>query len=122
MSEFPTTSWITHLDRGLRDIDRSALVGQLRIQQLVTDEATTTEYWIEVGPDRAAASAGRCVDPTVTFQQNVDTARAVAAGSLSAHEAFLLGTIEVTGDATALLDFREHLTLIAQVPADTDTM
>jgi putative sterol carrier protein len=75
----------------------------LVVQQEVTGGPDgDVRYHISVDGGKASVHAGRADDPTVTFTQDYDTAVAIAAGELSAQEAFMAGRVRVRGDLARL--------------------
>ena len=78
---------------------------QLGVTQVVTDgpEGEVT-YHLQVGDGAARFGAGPAEPEDVRFEQDWDTAVAVATGELNAQEAFIGGRIRLTGDQQKLLD------------------
>ena len=61
-------------------------------------------YHLQVGDGRAAFGPGPADPEDVRFQQDWDTAVAVATEQLNAQQAFITGRIRLTGDQQKLLD------------------
>lgn len=132
MLRFLSDEWIAALDDAARS--SAALTGVLLsdeeggasvvVQHVVTGVPTTTDPAGEVayhvvlddGPTRV--SRGRADDPTVTFTQTYDTARAVASGATSAQAAFMAGELRLGGRVDLLLAHHGALTGIDDVFAD----
>ena len=91
-----------------------ALRHRLGFTQVVTDgpEGTVT-YHLQVGDGRAAFGAGPADPEDIRFEQDWDTAVAVATGRLNAQQAFITGRIRLHGD-------REKLTPSLEVFAVLD--
>jgi len=111
MVRFLSPEWITALDDALRragsppanDAGPNAMV----IQHVVTDDADDGEgeiaYSLTVAATGGAVTAGRHAAPTVTYTQDRNCAAAIASGGRSAHDAFMLGALRITGDTHALI-------------------
>lgn len=132
MLRFLSDEWIAALDDAARR--SAALSGVLAgegeeavsvvVQHVVTDVPISTAPSGEVayrvvlddGPTRVVA--GRADDPTVTFTQSYDTARAVASGATSAQVAFMAGDLRLGGRVDQLLTHHAALSGIDDVFAD----
>jgi putative sterol carrier protein len=100
--------WIDDLGREVDKSERLAeLAGKLDVgvTQVVTDgpEGTVT-YHLQVGDGVARFGAGAAHPEHVRMEQSLDTAVAVATGELNAQEAFIGGSILLSGDQQKLLD------------------
>jgi putative sterol carrier protein len=88
----------------------------LVVQQVVTGGPDgDVAYHVIVDDGRTTVRAGRADDPTVTFTQDRDTARAVSRGELSAQGAFMAGRIRVRGDLPALVAQQDALLRVDDV-------
>lgn len=126
-----SAAWLTEADRAVRAAtwppDDSLGDGWsgLTIDQTVVGTAT----WRTVlGPDGCridvlallddppvrAESAGAAEPADLVFNQDRDTATAVARGELSAHQAFLLGRIEFRGRVDVLIAARPALVWLTE--------
>jgi len=109
--------WIDALGVAVAADDRLgevALRHRLGFTQVVTDgpEGTVT-YHLQVGDGRATFGAGPADPEDIRFEQDWDTAVAVATGRLNAQQAFITGRIRLHGD-------REKLTPSLEVFAVLD--
>jgi putative sterol carrier protein len=118
MEPWPSTEWVRHCDRRLR---AAAVTGDpLCIQHIVGAEGDLFEYYVEVDRSGARAGVGTAADPSVTFSQSYETARAIRRGELAAGEAVLLGRVEICGDASVFLTHRTTLDAIEAVMASVN--
>jgi putative sterol carrier protein len=97
----------------------------LVVQQVVTGGPDgDVAYHVIVDDGRTTVRAGRADDPTITFTQDRDTARAVSRGELSAQGAFMAGRIRIRGDLPALVAQQDALLrvddIFASVRATTE--
>lgn len=128
MARFLSQEWLDDLDAALRAHDQVADLtrsSRLVVEQRVggPDQADVV-YHLVFDHGRTAVQAGPATDPTVTFSQGTDTARAIATGTESAQRAFMTGALRVGGDLQALLAHQDLLTqlddVFAGVRAATD--
>ena len=96
---------------------RDATTGMhLVVQQVVTGGPDgDVAYHVVVDDGNTSVRAGRADDPTITFTQDRDTARAVSRGELSAQGAFMAGRIRVRGDLPALVAQQDALLRVDDV-------
>ena len=127
MLAFLSDPWIEALDHAATDAGNLAelTVGMaLVIEQEVVDGDRTVTYHVVIDDGRVSVRPGPAPTATVRFSQDADTARAVAAGELSAQRAFMTGRLRVGGDLTVLLAHGEALAelddVFASVRARTD--
>jgi SCP-2 sterol transfer family len=118
MVAYLSDDWVEALDGALASAPRAsasspttpAAVGRLSVQYRVPDGPGGPRSWhLDLGADRVHARTGEAADPVVVFTQPWTVAAAVAAGRRSATEAVLAGDVAVSGDASALLPWREAL-------------
>ena len=126
--------WIEALDAALRHapsepaepgIEVEGRVDRLIVQYRVQGGPDGPRSWhLDLAPDRLRARAGEADGAAVTFTQPWSVAAAVASGRRSATEALLTGDVAVSGDASALLPWRQALRLagdaLAELSAATD--
>ena len=87
-----------------------ARVDRLVVQYRVEGGPDGSRSWhLDLAPDRLRARAGEASGAAVTFTQPWSVAAAVASGRRSATEALLTGDVAVSGDASALLPWRQAL-------------
>jgi len=81
---------------------------RLGVTQVVVDgpEGDVT-YHLQVADHAARFGAGPAEPEDVRFEQDWETAVAVATGRLNAQEAFMAGRIRLTGDQQKLLDSQD---------------
>jgi alkyl sulfatase BDS1-like metallo-beta-lactamase superfamily hydrolase len=122
VARYLSEEWFDEANRAAADsgqlmTDTAGL--DLAIQQVVT-EAPEGEirYTVRVRDGRVTLTPGD--DPTadVTFTEDWDTARRVAAGELNAPTAFMTGRIRVAGNVAVLLDAQGSLQGLDKVFAD----
>ena len=100
-------AWIAALDEaaradeGLREASRGRHVV---IGQEVREGDVTHRWHVVLDDGDVAVRAGAAPEADVTFAQDAEVARAVAAGELAARTAFVMGHIRLGGDVSVLLD------------------
>ena len=72
-------------------------------------------YHLQVGPEGATFGAGPADPEDVKFEQDWETAVAVATGQLNPQAAFLSGNIRLTGDQQLLMSARPVFAALDQV-------
>jgi putative sterol carrier protein len=111
MARYLSPEWIEALDAiagdGTVAPDDVRLVVQ---QEVVGGPDGDVRYFIVVDGGKAAVQPGDADEPTVTFSQDYETAVAIAAGELSAQEAFMAGRVRVRGD---LAELARHQSVVA---------
>lgn len=110
MTRFLSPEWLAELDAAVASHPRLAELTEgvrIVVEQRITDTGQSGEVVYHVVLDHGAGSvvAGPAVDPTVTFTQDVEVARAIASGEESAQRAFMSGDLRVGGN---LLDLTAH--------------
>lgn len=100
--------WIDALSRQVAASDTlSELAGThtVGITQIVSNGPEgTVVYHLQVGDGHASFGPGAADPEDVRFEQDWDTAVAVATEQLNAQQAFITGRIRLTGDQQKLLD------------------
>jgi putative sterol carrier protein len=85
----------------LRQLASTTAIG---VTQVVTNGPEgDVVYHLQLGNGSASFGAGPAHPEDVRFDEDWDTAVAVATGELNAQEAFIKGTIRLTGDHATLL-------------------
>lgn len=131
MVRFLSPDWLAELDAAVRAHPRlGELTGDVRmvIEQRVTGGAEggvgDVVYHVVLDHGLASVEPGPAVDPTVTFSQDVQVARAIATGEESAQRAFMSGQLRVGGDLQSLTAHQDVLgdlgDVFAAVRARTD--
>jgi hypothetical protein len=113
-----TEEWVAALDAaaradaGLRDasVGRRVVIGQE-----VRDGDAVHRWHVVLDDGEVAVRPGPATAADVTFSQDADTARAVAAGELAARTAFVMGRIRLGGDVAVLLDLGPALAHLGDV-------
>ena len=107
MPRYLSLDWIDALTAevaasdALRDLASTTAIG---VTQVITDGPEgDVVYHLQVGGGSASFGAGPANPEDVRFDENWDTAVAVATGDLNAQEAFIKGRIRLTGDHGALM-------------------
>jgi putative sterol carrier protein len=123
MARYLSPEWIDELHQALStDASvREATAGvALTVQQVVTGGPDGDVAWhVVVDHGTVAVRPGTTGAADVTFRQDHDTARKVAAGELSAQAAFMVGLLTVTGDVARLI---EHQGAFTGIDAATDSV
>ena len=107
MPRYLSLEWIDALSREVaasHELRELATTTSIGVTQVITDgpEGDVT-YHLQVGEDGAAFGAGPASPEDVRFDEDWQTAVAVATGELNAQEAFIKGRIRLTGDQSALM-------------------
>lgn len=122
MARYLSDEWFDEVNRAAADSDRlpdDTAGVQLTIQQVVTDGPDgDVHYTVRVAGGRVEVAPGHDPGADVTFTEDWDTARHVAAGQLSAPAAFMTGRIRVAGNVAVLLDAQGSLQGLDRVFAD----
>ena len=111
-------AWIAALDEAARADEglRAASRGRrVVIGQEVRDGDVAHRWHVVLDDGEVAVRAGAAPTPDVTFSQDADTARAIAAGELAARTAFVMGRIRMGGDVSVLLDLGPALAGLGDV-------
>ncbi len=134
MAQFLSPEWLIELEEAARSHERLAeLTGDTRlvIEQRVVpgDDGTGADapgfvYHLALDHGTVSVAEGPAADPTVTFTQTPELARAIATGEESAQRAFMTGDLRVGGNLQELLIHQQVLAelgdVFAQVRARTD--
>lgn len=98
--------WIDALTAEVAASEQMAAVATehtVGVTQIVTDGPEgTVVYHLQVGDGCAEFGPGHADPETIRFEQDWDTAVAIATGQLNAQEAFITGRIRIFGDQQAL--------------------
>lgn len=123
VTEFLTDAWIGALDDRISAAGAPPVAEQLVVQQEVERAPETVIYQVVLGPQGARVRSGTPETPTVVFSQSLAIATAIAQGRTTAHEAFMLGQLKVTGDTQALIAHTSASAWVAEqfAPVLTDT-
>lgn len=107
MAEPWSDEWIAAADAAARadvELVEASRGRRVVVGQEVTDGERRTRWHVVLDDGDVAVRPGPAPDPDVTFSQDRATAEAVAAGTLAARTAFVLGRIRVGGDVSVLLE------------------
>ena len=121
MLAFLSPAWIDALDAAASSagpLTRATAGMSVVIDQVVTDGDEPVRYHVVVDDGTVHVRPGAAHSPTVSFRQDVATARAIASGSLSAQRAFMTGRLRVGGDLSVLLAHGDLLSQLDDVFAD----
>lgn len=72
-------------------------------------------YYLVFANGAGSARAGMADSPTVTFSADYETAVAINRGDTSAQNEFMTGRLHLDGDASALLEIREAVAMLADL-------
>ncbi len=122
MLAFLSPAWLAALDRAARS-DRSLATATAELDLVVEQRVTGTPsgevvFHVVLDHGTASVAAGAAPAPTVTFTQDLTTARAIASGAESAQRAFMTGSLRVGGDLRALIDNQAALAVLEDVFAE----
>ena len=113
MLQFLSPAWLAALDDAARRSESLAAAGvgrRLVIEQHITGTPEgEVVFHVTLDDGSASVEAGPADDPTVRFEQDLATARAIASGRGSAQRAFMAGELRVGGDLRILLDQQDLL-------------
>ncbi|MCB0978643.1 MAG: SCP2 sterol-binding domain-containing protein [Acidimicrobiales bacterium] len=119
MPEFLSDEWIAALDEAaqadehLRDLTADV---ELKVQQKVTGGPSgDVAYGLTISAGTVRVSSGPLQSADVRFQEDHETAAAIASGSLSAQEAFMTGRLRVGGNLQVLVDHTEVIAALHDV-------
>lgn len=120
--------WIDALTAAVADsAEMAELANEHRIgvTQVVTNGPEgTVVYHLQVGDGAATFGAGSAHPEDVRFDQDWDTAVAVATGALHAQQAFITGRVRMTGDQDTIVAsqpvFAALSAIFEHVRADTE--
>ena len=119
MVSFLSSEWIDALDRAASTAtDLAALTAGVVLvieQEITGPDGIATQYHVTIDDGRVSVRQGPAEAATVRFQEDRDTAWAVASGELSAQRAFMTGRLRVGGDLTVLLAHGEVLAALGDV-------
>jgi putative sterol carrier protein len=114
--KFLSDEWAQALKAELNANDsfRQAAAGQnATIQQVISDGADDTHYWIKIADGGIDMGIGDADAPDATISQGYETAVKLAKNELSAVTAFMTGKIKIAGNMGLLLGLQGAL---AQLP------
>lgn len=107
MIEYLSAQWIAEANRLLQaaepDPSRASIVVEQRILAGSNGPALAANYHLGFDPDGCWAKNGPANEPTVIYTQPLQTAVAIATEQRTAHEAFMLGELRVSGDSAQLV-------------------
>lgn len=108
MVAYLSAEWIAEADRLLRaatpDPEMAMVIVEQRILRREDEPSVVATYHLGFGPEGCWAADGPADDPTVSYTQTLATAVAIATEARTAHEAFMLGELRVSGDSARLVD------------------
>lgn len=112
MAEFLSPGWIESLHEAASADEELAAVTadvDLVVEQHIGDGDDEVVYHLVFDHGRVAVRSGPAEAATVRFRQDAETARAIAAGELSAQRAFMSGRLQVGGDVQTLVEHSQVL-------------
>jgi putative sterol carrier protein len=115
--KFLSSEWADALKAELNRSDdfRKAATGhKATIQQVITDGAGTTQYWITIADGQIDLGVGDIEGEDATITQSYESAAALARGELSPVTAFMTGKLRIAGNMGLILGLQGAL---AQLPA-----
>lgn len=116
MLTFLSDEWIAALhDAVTADADLAALTADLSLtieQEVTGSPFGDVRYHVTLDHGTVSVTPGPAASPTVRFQQDHETAAAIAMGQGSAQRAFMTGRLRVGGDLRVLL---AHTDVLAQL-------
>jgi putative sterol carrier protein len=122
VARYLSDEWFDEVNRAAARSDRLQTDTSgidLTIQQVVTDGPDgDVRYVVRVRDGRVEVAKGNDPGADVTFTEDWPTAKAVAAGDITAPTAFMTGRIRVGGNVGVLLDAQGSLVGLDEVFAD----
>ncbi len=115
--KFLSDEWADALKAELNrsdDFRRAAAGHTATIQQVITDGAGTTQYWITIADGQIDLGVGDIEGEDATITQSYESAAALARGELSPVTAFMTGKLKIAGNMGLILGLQGAL---AQLPA-----
>jgi putative sterol carrier protein len=110
--KFLTEEWAEALKGALNDDEAfrtAAATLSARIQQVITQEAGDTKYWIVIADGAIDMGLGDLEPVDATITQSYETAAALSKGELNAVTAFMTGKIKVEGDMSVAMALSQVL-------------
>jgi putative sterol carrier protein len=96
------------------DFRRAAAGHKATIQQVISNGAGTTQYWITIADGQIDLGVGDIEGEDATITQSYESAAALARGDLSPVTAFMTGKLRIAGNMGLILGLQGAL---AQLPA-----
>lgn len=106
MFEFLSDEWIAACDAAMRaagpaPVEQTVRIGQVAVGTGDRGDTTDVSYTITLGPNCSVVSGIEEAD--VVFRQDRSLAAAIASGETTAHEAFMVGKLTVSGNPRLLV-------------------
>ena len=109
MARYLSPEWIDAVASAARDLEGPPDT-RLTVQQRVRGGPDgDVSYHVVIEDGKVAVRGGEAPAPDVTFEQDHETAVAVAQGELAAQAAFMSGRMRVTGDVQRLIRDKDAL-------------
>ena len=102
--DFLSPEWLVRLDELVSGATPPPGSRAFVLQNEIDDNGEITTYHLGISADSVRAHAGSAAEPDIVFQMSRETAAEVATGTTTAHEAFILGSLRLTGDPQHLID------------------
>jgi len=109
--------WIAAADAAVKATATSAPAGRVVVDQTIDDVVSYRVTIDATDPSVIEVSGHGHTEADATFRQTAATASAVAQGHTDAHQAFLLGHIQFTGDISLLIERRSSFEWLASALA-----
>lgn len=125
MVKFLSVEWLEAFDASLRGATppifaTDAPDGPLVIQHVVLDDqgsADPVNYAVILGRTSCGVTIGHHDQPTVIYTQTVSCAASVASRQRSAHDAVMVGDLQISGDVAALVASADLLAWLSEALA-----
>lgn len=110
MPAFASPEWIAAFDEAVSSSERlreaTASLG-LTVRQTLTDPdgGPDTSWHVVVDHGTVHAHAGPGSHADLTFSSDLETARSIAAGTISVQTAFMVGRLVIGGDTAKLMEY-----------------
>lgn len=101
--DFLSPEWLARLDELVSAATPPPGTRTFVLQNEI-DGTVPTTYHFAISEDSVRAHAGAAAEPDIVFHMSRETAAGVATATTSAHEAFILGSLRLTGDPQHLID------------------
>ncbi|MEP6477291.1 MAG: SCP2 sterol-binding domain-containing protein [Actinomycetota bacterium] len=122
--KFLSEEWAEALKNALNEDDAfrtAAGVSAARIQQVITQEAGETRYWIVIAEGAIDMGIGDLDPVDATITESYDSAVALSTGELNAVTAFMTGKIKIAGNMGMLLGLQGALSRLPAAMSSIQT-
>ncbi len=122
--KFLSEEWAEALKTALNEDEAfrtAAGASAARIQQVITQEAGETRYWIVIAEGAIDMGIGDLDPVDATITESYDSAVALSTGELNAVTAFMTGKIKIAGNMGMLLGLQGALSRLPAAMSSIQT-